>query len=106
MCADLGVMQRFQKIVGNHSWSRELAFTARFFSGEEALSKGFVSYTLESKEDCFKKALEIAQIIAKKSPIAIDVTKKSLRYSHGHSVKEGLNHICMLNSAMLQTEDS
>jgi delta(3,5)-delta(2,4)-dienoyl-CoA isomerase len=36
ICADLGTIQRFQKIVGNDSWTRELAYTGRFFDALEA----------------------------------------------------------------------
>ena len=43
ICADLGIIQRFQKVVGNDSWTRELAYTARFFTPEEALTQGYVS---------------------------------------------------------------
>ena len=32
LAADIGTLQRFQKVVGNDSWTRELAYTARFFS--------------------------------------------------------------------------
>ena len=31
LASDIGVHQRFQKIVGNGSWARELAFTGRDF---------------------------------------------------------------------------
>jgi enoyl-CoA hydratase/carnithine racemase len=31
MCADLGTIQRFQKVIGNDSFFRELAYTGRFF---------------------------------------------------------------------------
>jgi len=37
LAADIGTLQRFQKVVGNDSWSRELSYTARFFLAEEAL---------------------------------------------------------------------
>ena len=36
ICADLGTIQRFQKVVGNDSWTRELAYTGRFFDANEA----------------------------------------------------------------------
>lgn len=32
ICADLGSMQRVQKVIGNDSWFRELAYTGRNFS--------------------------------------------------------------------------
>ena len=31
ICADIGTMQRFQKVVGNDSFFRELAYTGRYF---------------------------------------------------------------------------
>jgi len=31
MCADLGTIQRFQKVVGSDTFFRELAYTGRFF---------------------------------------------------------------------------
>ena len=42
LAADIGTLQRFQKIVGNDSWTRELAYTARFFTPDESLLHGFV----------------------------------------------------------------
>jgi len=50
LAADIGTIQRFQKIVGNDSWTRELAFTARFFSPEEALERGFLSKVTDTPE--------------------------------------------------------
>ena len=50
--------------------------------------------------------MKLAQTIASKSPVAIDTTKKSIIYSRDHSVAEGLAHIALLNSVMLQTSDT
>ena len=52
-----------------------------------------------------KEALDLASLIASKSPVAVTGTKLSLNYSRDHTVQEGLNHILQLNSALLQTED-
>ncbi len=41
---------------------------------------------MESKDECFKKALEITNQIVKQSPVAIYVQKNSLRFSHNHNV--------------------
>jgi Delta3,5-Delta2,4-dienoyl-CoA isomerase len=89
IAADLGTLQRFPRVVGNDSWTRELAFTARFFSAKEALERGFVSYVVESREIAVSKALEIARVIVSKSPIAVQGTKHLLDFSRDHSIREG-----------------
>ena len=106
ICADLGTIQRFQKVVGNDSWTRELAYTARFFTGAEALSKGLFSQVYDTRERCVEEAYKLARVIASKSPVAVNITKKSLNYSRDHTVEEGLNHIAELNGVMLQTTDT
>lgn len=86
ICADLGTVQRFQKVVGNDSWARELSYTARWFDAEEALRYGFVSRVLEDRDQCLAEAYKMANLIASKSPVAVNITKKSIIYSRDHSV--------------------
>lgn len=101
LAADIGTLQRFQKTVGNESWARELAYTARFFSGDEALKHGFVSHVYDTQEETLKQAIAMATVIAEKSPVAVATTKQSILFSRDHSVQEGLDHILLLNSVML-----
>lgn len=51
LAADMGSLQRFPKIVGNDSLTRELAFTGRDFNADEALRMGFVSRVCGSKDE-------------------------------------------------------
>ena len=88
-------------MVGNDSWTRELAFTARFFSPEEALERGFLSKVSETPAKCLEDAIKMATFIASKSPVAVAATKLSLNYSRDHTVQEGLDHVATINSAML-----
>ena len=48
----------------------------------------------------------MAKLIASKSPIAVCTSKKSIIYSRDHTAQQGLDHIGLLNTVMLQTEDS
>jgi len=64
-----------------------------------------VSKVLDTPEECLATAVAMATLIATKSPVAVSTTKQSLIYSRDHSVQEGLDHILMLNSVMLQTGD-
>ncbi|XP_041354116.1 delta(3,5)-Delta(2,4)-dienoyl-CoA isomerase, mitochondrial-like isoform X2 [Gigantopelta aegis] len=105
LAADVGTLQRFPKIVGNDSLTRELAYTARKFYADEAKQMGFISRIFPDKETMVQSALDVASLIASKSPVAVQGTKVSLVFSRDHSVPEGLEHIAMWNQAMLQSED-
>ncbi|XP_065903414.1 delta(3,5)-Delta(2,4)-dienoyl-CoA isomerase, mitochondrial-like isoform X2 [Dysidea avara] len=105
MAADVGTLQRFPKVIGNDSLSRELALTGRKFDGKEALEMGYVSRLYPNKEELFSAAMAMATLIASKSPIAIATTKYNMVYSRDHTVEESLNHMALWNMAMLQSED-
>ena len=76
------------------------------FDSKEAKENGLVSSVLELPEQALNAARSLAAVIASKSPVAVNITKKSLVYSRDHTVQEGLDHIAMLNGAMLQTVDT
>ena len=90
LAADLGTLQRFPRIVGNDSWTRELALTGRYFGPKEAFERGFVSWVVQSREEGVKKGVEIAREIASKSPVAVQGTKTLLDYSRDHTIREGM----------------
>ncbi|KAK0942929.1 hypothetical protein LTR29_005501 [Friedmanniomyces endolithicus] len=105
LAADIGTLTRLPKANVPLSWVKEVCLTARDFDAAEALRVGFVSGVCESKSAALKKALEMATLLASKSPVAVQSTKHILNYSRDHSVADGLNQIALLNSAMLQTKD-
>ncbi|XP_065213893.1 delta(3,5)-Delta(2,4)-dienoyl-CoA isomerase, mitochondrial [Planococcus citri] len=105
MAADVGTLQRFPKIIGSASLARELIFTGRKFTANEAKEWGLVSQIYDTKETLLENSLNLAENIAKKSPVAVQMAKKSLIYSRDHSVDEGLEHIALINQTMLQSED-
>lgn len=93
MAADVGTLQRFPKAIGSQSLARELCFSGRKFESDEANSCGFVSRVFETKEEMVEAAINLAEEIASKSPIAVQATKKSMVYSLDHTNQEGLDHI-------------
>lgn len=105
LAADVGTLQRLPKIIGNDSLARELAFTARPFYADEAKEMGLVSRLFADKETMINRTLDVASLIASKSPIAIQGTKVNLIYSRDHTVAEGLQYIANWNQVMLQSED-
>ena len=93
LAADVGTLQRLPKIVGNDSLVRELVYTARRLQSDEALRFGLVSRIFSDKEAMIAGALEMAELIASKSPVAVAGSKVNLVYSRDHSVAEGLKFI-------------
>lgn len=105
LAADLGTLQRFQKVVGNDSLARELAFSARNFHADEAAQMGFVSKVCQDKDETVKSAVAMAQMLAERSPIAVQGTKMVMNYAREHTTNDGLVHIAEWNGAMLQSAD-
>jgi delta(3,5)-delta(2,4)-dienoyl-CoA isomerase len=69
---------------------RELALTGRNFNAAEAVTLGLVSKVVEGgRAEVTEAAIQVAQIIASKSPIATLGTKHLLNYSKDHTVDEG-----------------
>jgi len=105
LAADIGTLSRLPHSVGNHSWVKDIALSARIFSSGEALQHGLVSRVLADKKTAVEQGLELARLIASKSPVAVQGTKEIINYSRDRTVAEGLNYTAVWNAAMLQTQD-
>uniref|UniRef100_A0A8C2Z009 Delta(3,5)-Delta(2,4)-dienoyl-CoA isomerase, mitochondrial n=1 Tax=Cyclopterus lumpus TaxID=8103 RepID=A0A8C2Z009_CYCLU len=105
LAADVGTLQRLPKVIGSRSLVNELALTARKMFADEAKSSGLVSRVFADKDAMMAAALEMAEEIAGRSPVAVQGTKINLVYSRDHSVAEGLDYMATWNMSMLQTQD-
>ncbi|RXZ42741.1 crotonase/enoyl-CoA hydratase family protein [Crenobacter cavernae] len=104
MVADVGSLQRLPRVVGE-GLAREWAYTGRDIPAEEARNARLVSRILPDQESVLAAALETAQTIASRSPLAVRGTKQVLNYSRDHGVQEGLAFVAQWNAAMLLSED-
>jgi enoyl-CoA hydratase/carnithine racemase len=77
LIADLGGLQRLARQVPM-GVARELAYTGRRFSAEEALGWGFVNQVAESGAAALAAARAVAGQIAANSPLAVKYIKESL----------------------------
>lgn len=105
LAADIGTLTRLPKVVGNYGWVKEVCLTARVFGAEEALRVGLVNSVHETKSQAVSKAVELAGLIAKKSPVAVQGTKELLNFSRDHPVQDGLRYTGVWNSGAVQTND-
>ncbi|CAL1278843.1 unnamed protein product [Larinioides sclopetarius] len=105
VAADLGSLQRLPKVIGNDSLLREHIYTCEPINSKTAMEIGIVSKIFLTKDAMMEAALNLAQLIASKSPVAVQGTKISLNYSRDHTIEEGLEFISVWNMAMLQSDD-
>lgn len=108
LAADIGTLSRLPKVVRSGSWIKDVCLSARQFGAEEAENVGFVSWVGKGggKEEVVKEALRWAEVVASKSPVAVQGTKEILNWSWNRSVEDGLRYTSVWNSAMLQSEDT
>ncbi len=76
-CLSMKAYARFMDLLGP-SRLKELMFTARLLSADEALSAGFV-HEIVSAQAIESRVLELAQTIASHAPITLWVTKEAIR---------------------------
>lgn len=105
LVADIGSLQRLPDLLPG-GILRELAYTARKFKADEALRLGFANQIADDRTAAIDKAMEMAAVIAAKTPLAITGLKDVMNYQRDHSVQEGLDYVGLWNTGMLQGEDT
>ena len=104
LVADLGGLQRLPLHLPE-GVVRELAFTGRKMSADEAHQRGLVNQVYESPEALQKAVFDLAWSIAEKSPLVVRGIKQVMNRRWEKQVKEGLEHVALWNSAMLISDD-
>lgn len=102
--ADVGTLQRLPGIVGR-GIAYELCLTGDDFGAERAREIGLVNAVHPDAGAAVKAAQEMAARIARNSPLAVQGTKRVLRYCEGKSVEDGLRYVATWNAAFVQSDD-
>ncbi len=53
---------------------------------------GLLTKVLANVDDCHRQSIELASLIASKSPVAVQGTKIILNYSRDHSIRDSLDY--------------
>lgn len=99
MVADVGTLQRLPKLMPM-AVVKELAYTGRRLSAEKALQYGLVNDVLPDAASTLAAAMQAAQEIASKPPVAIWGTKQALHYARDHSTADALKQMGWLQSGI------
>ena len=102
--ADVGTLQRLPGIVGR-GLAAELCLSGDDFDAERARSIGLVNSVHPDADATVRAARDLAGRIAANSPLAVQGTKRVLRYCEGKSVEDGLAFVATWNAAFIQSDD-
>ena len=104
MTADVGTLQRVGSVMPA-GLARELCYTGRRLTASEARTSGYLNQTFESHQELLAGALEMAQVIAAKSPMSVTGCKHLLNYSRDHSVADSLHYQTLWQAAHFHYRD-
>lgn len=103
MTADVGTFPRLVKLIPE-GIVRELAYTGRRMSADEAKDVGLVNQVFTDQETMLTEVMKIAKEIASKPPLAIYGCKRMINYARDHSTADGLDYISIWNASFLLPE--
>ena len=99
MVADVGTLQRLPKLIP-FAVVKEMAYTGRRLPAARAMAYGLVNEVFDTHEATVAAALQCAQEIASKPPVAIWGTKQAVNYARDHSVEDSLRQMGWLQGAV------
>ena len=104
MTADVGTFPRLPHILPQ-GLVRELAYTGRRLSAQEARDSGLVNCVYDSHKALVEGVMGKASEIAARSPLAVWGSKEMLNYARDHSIADGLDYIATWQAGMLHPDD-
>lgn len=97
--ADLGTYPRLCHLLPQ-GLVRELGYTGRRLSAEEAKAAGLVNAVYPAQSAMLENVMGIAREIATKSPVALMASKQIMNYARDHSIADGLAQVALLQGAL------
>lgn len=98
-----GGTQRLPRLIGLTA-AKELLFTGRTVSADEALGLGLVNRVVPD-EDLMREARRLAETIASKPPVAVTMTKLCLRHGLQMPLAEALSYEARCFEFLFSTDD-
>lgn len=95
--------QRLTRAVG-FAKAKELIYTGKVIGAEEALNIGLINSVVPS-ESLMEESMQLAQLIAKQAPIAVQNAKKAMNEGWDLSIEQGIDLEIELFARCFETED-
>ncbi|HNZ11980.1 MAG TPA: enoyl-CoA hydratase-related protein [Smithellaceae bacterium] len=104
LVADMGVLQRLPKIVGQ-GFAREMAYTAANYTARDVEKTGLLNGIYADQASLMAAAQKLAAQIAANAPLGIKYTKEVLNFSRYVNVYEGMALAVQKNAILLMSDD-
>ena len=104
MMADVGSLQRLPRLLPE-GVVRELAYLGTSLTADRAERLGFVNAVLPDAEALETAAIEMAQAIAAKAPLAVSGSKAAISYARDHTLADGLEWAAVMQGSIWNTAD-
>ncbi len=104
LAADLGTLQRLPKLIPE-GVAREYAYSGRRMPAVRARELGLVNEVFATQAEALAAAEALAREIAAKAPTAVWGTKQAITHARDHGVREGLDHMALLQAAIWASDD-
>jgi enoyl-CoA hydratase len=104
LVADMGVLQRLPHVIGQ-GFTREMAYTARFYTATEAEKMGLVNAVYPDQPAMMDGAKKLARQIAANAPLAVQATKEVLNVSRHIPVEDGMSLAKHKNMVLMLSQD-
>jgi len=104
MTADVGTLQRIQSLIPS-GIAKELAYTAKKLTAQEATHYGLVNHLNDSHEAALNQGITIAKQIATNSPMSVFGCKHILNYARDHGVDDALRYQTIWQAAHFHQSD-
>jgi len=104
LVADMGVLQRLPHVIGQ-GFTREMAFTARFYRAKEAQAMGLVNAVYPDAAAMMEGAIALAREIAANAPLAVQAAKEVLNVSRHLPVADGMSLAKHKNMVLMLSQD-
>lgn len=100
IAADMGVLQRLPLVIGQ-MFTRQMAYTGRFFSAVEVEKMGLVLAVLADENALMAAAFKLAEEILESAPLAVQSTKETINYSRFATIRDGMAKAIEKNRSLL-----
>jgi enoyl-CoA hydratase/carnithine racemase len=98
-----GGTQRLARVIGKQR-AMEMVLTGRRVEADEAYRLGLVN-TVAKKKEWLDKAVELAQVVARRAPVAVRLGKQAVLAAEEMPLAGGLDHERRLYEIAMATED-